>query len=245
MVSPEFKLAILASGQGSSSEPMLAEPDLVSLVITNNPKAGIIDRAKNHHIPAAVVTRREHQVVQDDQVNQSASDEAFQRAILNQLRSHHITHIAQQGWLVKTSPEIIDCYPNRIVNSHNGPLDPGYLDLGGDGMYGKRVHYAACLLRRALGPQFVTGPSLHFVDSHYDHGQLLAFTKIGISENDTPESLELRFKPLEALQSLQFWLKVRRTGLIKPIHLTKRLFSPAEYDLVEDIKNQARNIPSH
>lgn len=246
MASPEFKLAILASGSGSTSEPMLAIPGLVSAVLSNRSEAGILDRAKRHRIHSLYLLRKQHLVFNNrNQPDPVASDLHYQDAILQSLRQLGITHVAQQGWMVRTGPQIINHFRGRITNSHPGPLDPGFIDLGGIGMHGLAVHQAAISLRRQLGHRFVTGPSLHLVDIEYDRGELLAFEPVDILPTDSPETLSARLKSIEAQQSLNFWLAVRRTGRIEPIQRQSRLFKPSEYPIVEQAKADAIRYYQH
>lgn len=240
MASSEFRLAILASGNSSTSEPMLRAPGLVSLVISNNPSSAILERARSRHISAISIARKDYrQFKTDGQPDPIASNQSFQDAILSTLQWEEITHVAQQGWMIMTGVDIINYYHGRITNSHPGPLDPGFLDLGGVGMHGLAIHECAVILRRQLGPMFLSGPSIHLVDSKYDHGALLAYTKVAVMPADNAESLSFRIKPIEAEQSLHFWRKVKRTGKIIPIERATRLFTTSQYPIVEEAKRSA------
>lgn len=246
MASEQFKLAILASGNGSTSEAMLRTPGLVSLVISNNREAGILERANAVGVPSLAITRRDcRRYTLDGQVDQVTSDRIFQDTLLSALQWEEITHVAQQGWMVKTGSNVIDYFKGRITNSHPGPLDPGFLHLGGPGMYGDRVHLAAIILRQELGGIFVSGPSIQLVDYEYDEGDLLAYTKVGVLPTDTVESLAARIKSVEATQSLNFWKKVQQTGRMTPITRSKRLFDSSQYDIVRAAKAAAIARYSH
>jgi phosphoribosylglycinamide formyltransferase-1 len=83
---------------------------------------------------------------------------------------------------------IIDAYPQRIINIHPALL-PNY---GGKGMYGMRVHEAVI----AAGDK-ESGISIHFVNEHYDEGNIIFQAKCTIEPGDTPEILAQKVHELE------------------------------------------------
>ena len=66
---------------------------------------------------------------------------------------------------------------------------PGY---GGQGMYGKHVHEAVVSAREKE-----SGITIHYVDEHYDNGDIILQVKCAVLDNDTPESLAHRIHELE------------------------------------------------
>jgi phosphoribosylglycinamide formyltransferase-1 len=178
MASDKHKIAIFASGSGTNAERFfehfqrhaLAE---VSLLLTNNPKAGAIDRAKRFDIPVEIFDRATF--VQTD-------------GIVHLLQEKGIDFIVLAGfmWLVPTN--LIKAFPNRIVNIHPALL-PAY---GGKGMYGMHVHQAI-----AAAKEKETGITIHYVNEKYDEGQIIFQISTPIAPDDTPEDIADKVHALE------------------------------------------------
>ncbi len=83
---------------------------------------------------------------------------------------------------------LIDAYPRKIVNIHPALL-PGY---GGKGMYGAFVHQAVIANREKQ-----SGITIHYVDEHYDHGDIIFQATCAIEPGDTPERLAQKIHELE------------------------------------------------
>ena len=143
-----MKLAIFASGTGSTAEVIF---DKASLVITNNPQAGVIERAKRAGVPVKVVTRA------------GKSLEQFGEELLAVLKKHQIEFISQNGWELLTPSNVIKKFEGKIVNNHPAPLDPGYPDFGGKGMKGLAVHQAVLNFAKVLNRPFKTEICLHTI----------------------------------------------------------------------------------
>src|ERR1700741_1696313 len=120
-----MKLAIFASGKGSTAEAIL---DKASLVITNDPEAGVIERAKNAGVPVEIVER------------EGKALEQFGEELLKVLKKYDIEFISQNGWELLTPGNVIKVFEVSITNNHPAPLDPVYPDFGGKGMKGLAVH---------------------------------------------------------------------------------------------------------
>jgi phosphoribosylglycinamide formyltransferase 1 len=85
------------------------------------------------------------------------------------------------GWL--TLLEIPPAYSNRVMNIHPALL-PAF---GGRGMYGAHVHQA--VLDHGCK---ISGCTVHFVDSQYDHGPIIVQQTCPVLETDTPATLAAR-----------------------------------------------------
>ena len=83
----------------------------------------------------------------------------------------------------KIGPAVLSAYAGRIINIHPALL-PRH---GGPGMYGRRVHEAVL----AAGDS-ETGVTIHLVDEEYDHGHILAQTRLPVLKGDTVDSLAAR-----------------------------------------------------
>ena len=145
----------------------------VALIVCNNPGAGVLKIADKENIPALVIEK-----------------EKFFRgnAYADELKEKHIDFIVLAGFLWKIPSALIKAYPNRIINIHPALL-PKY---GGKGMYGNNVHAAVI----AAGEK-ESGITIHYVDEHYDNGDIIFQAKCPVLPGDTPDSLAQRIHKLE------------------------------------------------
>lgn len=172
------QIAILASGNGTNAEQIIQyfkdHPNVtVGLVLTNNPKAGVLERARNHGVPAKVFSREEFR---DPQV------------ILQWLKQYEISHIVLAGFLWLIPDFLIQSFPNHIVNIHPALL-PRH---GGKGMYGIKVHEAV-----KASADTETGITIHLVNEHYDEGKILFQASCPVSETHTAEDIAACVHELE------------------------------------------------
>ncbi len=171
-------IAIFASGNGTNAERIakyFAENPNVSvrIILTNNPKAFVIERAKKLNIPAFVF----------DKDTFFKTDEVLQ-VLLN--KKTDLVVLAGFMWLVPGY--LIQAYPGKIINIHPALL-PKY---GGKGMYGHHVHEAVLKNREKT-----SGITIHYVNEKYDEGQIILQKEIPVLENDTPDTLASRIHELE------------------------------------------------
>lgn len=171
-------IAIFASGQGSNAGAIINyfkdHPAIrVSLVLTNNPAAGVIKVAHDAKIVSAIVTKESLQK---------------EELITKLLDATKVDFIALAGFLQMVPAFLLKQYPNRIVNIHPALL-PKH---GGKGMYGLKVHEAVL----AAG-ETETGISIHYVNEHYDEGELILQKKITIEPGDSSLKLAARVLELE------------------------------------------------
>lgn len=171
-------LAIFASGAGSNADAIIRyfkehQAIRVSLVATNKPGAGVIEVAEQAGIPLMLISKEE--IIQGD-------------ILVKKLAEAGIDWIVLAGFLRKIPSELIHAYPNRIINIHPALLPK----FGGKGMYGRFVHEAVL----AAG-ETESGISIHFVDGHYDRGDLIFQAKCAVLPNDNPETLAKRVQELE------------------------------------------------
>ena len=83
---------------------------------------------------------------------------------------------------------MVDSYPKKIINIHPSLL-PKY---GGRGMYGNNVHRAVL-----ENNEIESGITIHFVNEHYDEGEVILQKKCDVSIHETIESLEKKIHNLE------------------------------------------------
>ncbi len=178
-----LRLAVFASGRGSDFLSLVEasqKEDLgwrVTLLITNNPEAGAIEKAEKHGIPHQVINRRDF-----------AERNDFVRTLLETFQEYRINFIALAGYLRKIPPEVIRRFPGRMVNIHPALLP----SFGGKGMYGERVHQAVL----DTGCK-VSGVTVHIVDEEYDCGPIVAQRIVEVRDDDDCESLAARVLEVE------------------------------------------------
>lgn len=141
-------------------------------VLSNQPKAYALERAKTHGIPGACVSRKDF-----------GTKDAFQKKFLETIDGFKPDLIVLAGFLVVLPKELIGKYENRIINIHPS-LIPSFC---GKGFYGLKVHEEA--LKRGVK---VTGATVHFVDEGTDTGPILIQKAVEVQEGDTPEILQRR-----------------------------------------------------
>ena len=170
MPSKKFRLAVLASGTGTNAEQIFrffeSHPSIeVVLLMSNNPEAYVLQRAKKYGIRTLVFNRQEFIAGSN---------------ILSVLKEFSVTHIVLAGFLWLIPEYLLQSFPDRIVNIHPALL-PKY---GGKGMYGAKVHEAV----KASG-ELETGITIHLVNDRYDEGRILFQDRCTIGENLTPAEI--------------------------------------------------------
>lgn len=174
-----LKIAVLVSGGGTNLQALIDSERAGALgsgkivrVIASRPGVYALERAAKAGIDTAVVSRKEFD-----------SAEAYDRAILAELRSCGAQLVVLAGFLSILGNEVIRAYPNRIINIHPA-LIPSFC---GKGYYGLKVHEAA--LEKGVK---VTGATVHFVNEVPDGGAIILQQAVCVQEGDTPEQLQKR-----------------------------------------------------
>ena len=174
-----LKFGVLVSGGGTNLQAILDSLEAgkitnasLEVVISNNPNAYALERARKHGIPAQAISPKDF-----------SSREAFNDALLAALEEYHLDLIVLAGFLVVIPEKMVKRYPNRIINVHPS-LIPAFC---GTGYYGLKVHEAA--LARGVK---LTGATVHFVDEGTDTGPILMQKAVEVKEGDTPETLQRR-----------------------------------------------------
>ena len=172
------RIAIFASGSGTNAENLIRyfrtrRSGRVELVLTNKPKAGVIQRARSLGVDTIVFSR--------EQLYQSGE-------IFKVLQDREIDFIVLAGFLWLVPSGILDAFSEKVVNIHPALL-PKY---GGKGMYGRFVHEAVI----ASGDE-ESGITIHKVNQAYDEGDVIFQAKCPVEKDDTPETLASRIHELE------------------------------------------------
>lgn len=144
----------------------------IKIVISNNADAYALKRASDHDIKTAVISPKSFENRQD-----------FNRALLERLKAEDVDLVVLAGYLVVIPPEVVEAFPNRIINIHPA-LIPSFC---GKGYYGLHVHENAL----AKGVK-VSGATVHFVDAGTDTGPIIMQKAVYVKDDDTPEILQRR-----------------------------------------------------
>jgi len=173
------KTAVLVSGGGTNLQAII-DANLfgeiknceLSAVISSNPEAYAIERAKYAGIPVYVVDR-----------SVFPNRLSFTKALLEKLQDLEIELVVYAGFNFILGPQLINAYENKIINIHPS-LIPSFC---GPGFYGLKVHQTVL----AYGAK-VTGATAHFATEVADNGPIILQKAVTVLEGDTPETLQRR-----------------------------------------------------
>ena len=172
------RIAIFASGSGSNAENIIRyfsnnKRVKVVLVLSNQSRSGVLIRAQTHNIPTFIFTKND--------LNDSSK-------VHDILKDYNASMIVLAGFLLKIPLNIIEAYPNSILNIHPSLL-PKY---GGQGMYGINVHRAV-----VKNKEQKSGITIHYINENYDEGDIIFQATCDIDEYDLPEDVKKKVQELE------------------------------------------------
>jgi phosphoribosylglycinamide formyltransferase-1 len=172
------RIVIFASGSGSNAENLIkffqnSKQANVTLVLSNNPYAKVLDRCKTLKIPALSFNRQAF----------TGSD-----VTLNVLKNEQPDLIILAGFLWKFPKHILEHFKSKVINLHPALLPK----FGGKGMYGMNVHQAVVKQKETE-----TGITIHYVNEYYDEGAIIHQEKCLVDINDTAEDVASKIHILE------------------------------------------------
>ena len=192
---PEINIMALVSGSGTNLQALLDAEKAgalkststgtlksefgsgkIALVVSDNPWAYALQRAKAAGIPA---------FAEEPDKNLPANErrlELSQRIFCMAIK-YNISIIVLAGFLSILTGKILTHFSGRIINLHPSLLPK----FGGEGMYGEFVHRAVL----AAGEK-ESGCTVHFVNEGIDSGSILLQRKVPVLLGDTPDSLAKR-----------------------------------------------------
>lgn len=173
-----WNVTIFASGSGSNAENIFnyfkdSKLVRIGLLITDNPKAFVIERCRRHSVPCLVLSKR------------LIDDTDFMLGVLRDFRTNFVV---LSGYIKLIPDYIVAAFDQRIVNIHPSLL-PKH---GGKGMYGSRVHQSVL----DSGDK-ESGITIHFIDNDYDRGSVIFQAKCPVLPDDTADTLAQRVHALE------------------------------------------------
>lgn len=176
-----YNLVVFASGNGTTLQCIIDNINSgnlkakIQLVVSNNPNAYALSRAKNDNIPTYVI--------------KNSNNEDIDKELLEVLSHYDIDLIISAGYLKLIGLGLINKY--KIINTHPALLPK----FGGKGMYGMNVHRAVINAHESK-----SGVTLHYVNEKYDSGDIISQTVVDVLPNDTPEDLCARVQSAEKIQ---------------------------------------------
>lgn len=171
------QVAVFASGSGSNAENIIKyfenNPNVnIKMVLCNKPGAYVLERAGRLGVSSVLFTKKELE----------------EGEVLALLHREQIDFVVLAGFLLKVPREMVDAFPEGIVNIHPALL-PSY---GGKGMYGMKVHEAVVAAGEAE-----SGITIHYVNEFFDSGATIFQAKCALLPTDTPEDVAAKVHALE------------------------------------------------
>jgi phosphoribosylglycinamide formyltransferase-1 len=171
----DARIAVLASGAGTNLQALMDDPrvgPLIVLVVSDNPAAGALDRARARGIKAVVLEPAHY-----------PSREAFDRALTALLEEEAVEYVLLAGYMRILGPVTVGAFRHRILNVHPSllPAFPGPRAVRDALAWGVKV----------------TGATVHLVDEEVDHGPIVLQEAVPVLPGDDERSLHERIKQVE------------------------------------------------
>ena len=173
-----FKIAVLISGNGSNLEAIInaCKDNIINgsvdIVISNNPDAYGIQRAKNHSLDYKIIDNNKFETRED-----------FDRALVEELKYSNPDLIVLAGFMRILTPVVIEAFKNKIINIHPSLL-PKYPSLD--------THNSVI-----KNGDLKHGVTIHFVNEVLDGGQIIAQGELSVNPNETEKQLKRRIHSIE------------------------------------------------
>jgi phosphoribosylglycinamide formyltransferase-1 len=174
-----LNIGVMVSGGGTNLQAILDKIDAGKLpgcrvvtVVSSKPGVNALERARNHGIPTAVISRKSFD-----------NPETYDEALIAHMKAHDVQLVVLAGFLSLLGEKFIEKYRNAIINVHPS-LIPAFC---GKGHYGLIPHIKAL----EYGVR-VTGATVHFVEPEYDSGPIILQKAVEVHDGDTPETLQRR-----------------------------------------------------
>lgn len=179
-----INLAVFASGSGTTLQAIIDSIEnkkldaKISIVVSNNPDAYALERARKAGIPIYIIT--------------SKGIENIDNELSEVLKDYEIDLIVLAGYLRKIGDKLLARY--RIINTHPSLLPK----FGGKGMHGMHVHQAVI-----DAGERISGVTVHFVNDEYDSGSIIRQTTVDVLDTDDAESLSAKVQKAEKIQLVE------------------------------------------
>ncbi|HDQ03434.1 MAG TPA: phosphoribosylglycinamide formyltransferase [Deltaproteobacteria bacterium] len=168
-----LNLGVLISGSGSNLQSIIDHIEKgklkaeIKIVISSNPEALGVKKAKNHSVPVAVLDS-----------GKFASREEFDSEMARILKEKKVNLVILAGFMRILTPGFLKSFPGRIMNIHPALL-PSF-----PGLHGQKQAFE-------YGVKF-SGCTVHFVDEGVDTGPIIIQGVVPCYDDDTEDSLSQR-----------------------------------------------------
>ncbi|MCP4677281.1 MAG: phosphoribosylglycinamide formyltransferase [Deltaproteobacteria bacterium] len=180
------RLALLLSGTGSTMVNLHSNivegklPAEIAVVVSSRKNVLGLERAEERSIKTEVLTRKPFKK------GGTFDSDAYSNALVEILERFEVDLVVMAGFMTRLTSPVLERFD--VVNVH-----PALLPMfGGRGFYGHHVHEA--VLEAGVK---ITGATVHFADSQYDHGPIIMQEAVPVLENDTPDTLADRVQAAE------------------------------------------------
>ncbi len=168
-----IKVGVLISGRGSNLQAVIDAcqkgkiPAKVAVVVSNNPGAYGLKRARKHNIPTAVF-----------EPDKFPDKDAYEQAIVKSLKEYGVGLVCLAGYMKIVGVTLLQNYRGKMINIHPAllPSFPG-------------LHVQKAALDHGAK---ISGATVHFVDEGCDTGPIIIQAAVPVLENDTEETLSDR-----------------------------------------------------
>ena len=174
-----MNIAVLVSGGGTNLQALIdaqareeIQDGKITCVISSNPDAYALERAKNNGISTRVIPRKEYNDIH-----------SYTKAVRDALIEAKADLVVYAGFMTILDEQVVEAFEGKMMNVHPA-LIPSFC---GKGFYGLRVHQAVLDSGVKL-----TGATVHFVTEDCDAGPIIMQKAIDVNNDDTPETLQKR-----------------------------------------------------
>jgi phosphoribosylglycinamide formyltransferase-1 len=195
----KVRIGILVSGRGSNLQAIIDNIEAgrlsaeIAVVISDQPDAFSLERARKHNIPAVHIGTKGHKERREN----------YDTLLVKELQKHDVELVCLAGFMRIITPVLLKAFPDRILNIHPAllPAFPG-------------LHVQMAALKH--GVKF-SGCTVHFVDENMDTGPIIIQAVVPVLDNDTEDSLSARILEQEHKiysRAIQLYAegKLRREG---------------------------------
>ncbi len=166
-------IVILVSGRGSNMQAIIEAvrdgrlPAEIRAVVSNEPGAPALERARAAGIPAIAINHREF-----------PTRAQFDQALMREIDAREPRLVVLAGFMRILGREFIDHYAGRLINIHPSllPAFPG-LDTHERALQSSAKFH---------------GASVHFVTHEVDGGPVIIQAAVPVRPDDSPETLAVR-----------------------------------------------------
>jgi phosphoribosylglycinamide formyltransferase-1 len=199
----KLKIGVLVSGSGSNLQSIIDNIEkglldaVIMVVVSNNPHAYAIERAKKHQIPSVVMENKDY-----------GSRDEFDGAMVNILKSYSVELVVMAGFMRVLSPVFLNSFHMKIMNIHPAvlPSFPGIHAQKRAADYG--VKFSGC--------------TVHFADEGVDTGPVIIQAIVPAYDDDTEDTLAARILREEHRiypQAIQFYAEGRIEVKDRKVHI--------------------------